>query len=1023
MGTKHARLWIATAALALLPLTSRCTAPGKGPAAGSRTADLYVATNGNDAWSGTVPAPNADATDGPFASLARARDAVRQRLAAGAKAATVLIREGTYRLTETVVFSLPDSARDGGQVVYAAYPGEKPVLSSGRPILDWRELGELPAELPDVAKGKVWVADVASLGTFRTLFDGDRELPRARSRGFRQTNSTPRGTPDDAQTVQFPKGAVRRYANLHDAELRIIPCFFWVMNLLPIESIDEGSRTLRTTVPGTYPLGKNDMADHPTAWVENVLEELDEPGEWVLDTVKGRLYLWPEGDRPSRGIVAPALTELIRVEGRVDHDGPADTPVKGLVLRGLTFTHGDRLPWHGRTGWGLQHDWEMFDKPTALVRLRGAEDCAVEDCEFKASGHTAVRLDLHARRNRVVGNHIHHVGGVGVLLAGYGPGAKDVNKHNEVANNHIHHIGQQCWGSGAIFAWQSGENHIAHNLIHHIPYTAILATGRISRTPPGPGECSRTIRWDEVPDEFRGWPWAKREPYLHARKNLIEYNDIHNAMEVLGDGNCIYISGAGGGNVVRGNYGHDCTGRYMNAVIRCDDDQHGTLMEGNICARTGGSGEGFISKGDNDILNNVVADLRPVEHHRGYIVFPYGDISGARVEHNILYSRRKGQTLYFAGRGSQRRPEAPDLRTTHTDHNLYWCSADRDWAKRHFATFQAQGLDVHSVAADPQFRDIGRGDFGFQPGSPAPALGIHPLDASAAGLEEPYRTRLLGRRITTVITPAGGVLKAPATVAISCDTPGAVLRYTLDGAEPTAQSRLYTGPFLLEHPAILRARAFFQGATDAVGASAQFLPPPQPIIEGFEAAPVDAVAPNATTSEDAKKTQHRARVTDEQAASGKHSLKFTDGPGQEHPFDPHVYYRCRFTEGPMVGRFAIRLDAQAQFRYQWRHYEGNYHEGPTVFITPGGKVTHAGRELLTIPCDTWVRFAVDCGVGDLAAGKYTVRVWLPGATEPRVFAGLACDAAFTRLDWVGFVANGQRECTFYLDDIEVRPGE
>ena len=30
---------------------------------------LYVATNGNDAWSGKLPEPNADGTDGPLATL------------------------------------------------------------------------------------------------------------------------------------------------------------------------------------------------------------------------------------------------------------------------------------------------------------------------------------------------------------------------------------------------------------------------------------------------------------------------------------------------------------------------------------------------------------------------------------------------------------------------------------------------------------------------------------------------------------------------------------------------------------------------------------------------------------------------------------------------------------------------------------------------------------------------------------------------------------------------------------------
>ena len=35
---------------------------------------LYVAPNGNDNWSGTLSEPSADLTDGPLATLRRARD-------------------------------------------------------------------------------------------------------------------------------------------------------------------------------------------------------------------------------------------------------------------------------------------------------------------------------------------------------------------------------------------------------------------------------------------------------------------------------------------------------------------------------------------------------------------------------------------------------------------------------------------------------------------------------------------------------------------------------------------------------------------------------------------------------------------------------------------------------------------------------------------------------------------------------------------------------------------------------------
>ncbi len=96
----------------------------------SLRADFYVATNGNDDWSGRLVSPNARETDGPFATLARARDAVRELKKGNVnKDIVVLIRDGRYYLNETVVFRLKDSAVDGNRITYAAYPGEEPIFS------------------------------------------------------------------------------------------------------------------------------------------------------------------------------------------------------------------------------------------------------------------------------------------------------------------------------------------------------------------------------------------------------------------------------------------------------------------------------------------------------------------------------------------------------------------------------------------------------------------------------------------------------------------------------------------------------------------------------------------------------------------------------------------------------------------------------------------------------------------------------------------------------------------------------
>jgi hypothetical protein len=690
--------------------------------------DFVVAPTGDDANPGTAQQP--------FASLDRARLAVRHfREKTPNRDITVLLRGGTYRLNRTVVFSLEDAASAGHSITYAAWPGESPVFSAGLPVEGWQKVAEpVPGEA-QAAVGKLWSAPVPSmLKSFSVLFDGSRRLPRARGPGFVSLPAT------DCQAhgahlhhLHCPPGVLPAWSSARNWELVAVPIYPWVVNILPISRVEENGRIVQTDVPATYSLEKTKFGHFPkgSAWIENAIECLDAPGEWVFDAAERRILLWPPSGQPSREIVAPLLTELIRIEGRIDAEGPADEPVRGIVFRGLTFTHGDRQPWSpDKTGRGLQHDWEMFDRPTALVRLRGAEECRIEDCRFVNSGSTAIRLDLHAQRNTVKGNQIAHLGGVGVLLAGYGPGTKDVNRGNEVSGNHIHHIGELLWHSPAIFVWQSGENRIARNLIHHCPYTAIVVSGRIVWDRRGQGECSRTIRWSEVDQSLAPTTqrtWAVREPFLHGRGNIVEGNEISQVMEILGDGNCIYVSGTGGGNVVRNNYLHNVDSPNMNAAIRCDDDQHGTVVTRNIVWRT--CGEGFINKGNNTFTNNIVAELRACGREgrspRGFLVLPYGEVAGAVIQRNIYYSTDKSLKLLFEGRNTSRPPVF--LRDCSADHNLYFCTEDPHWAQAHLREQCGHGVECGSIEADPRFVDVSKGDFRLQPDSPALSLGFEPI--------------------------------------------------------------------------------------------------------------------------------------------------------------------------------------------------------------------------------------------------------------------------------------------------------
>ncbi|MGE5297145.1 MAG: hypothetical protein ACM3VT_20160, partial [Solirubrobacterales bacterium] len=86
---------------------------------------VYVSPNGNDAWSGLAAAPNAQKTDGPVATLQRARDIIRQKRSQDDQP-RVVVADGRYSLTEPFALAPQDSG-----VTFEAVPGAKPVFSAG----------------------------------------------------------------------------------------------------------------------------------------------------------------------------------------------------------------------------------------------------------------------------------------------------------------------------------------------------------------------------------------------------------------------------------------------------------------------------------------------------------------------------------------------------------------------------------------------------------------------------------------------------------------------------------------------------------------------------------------------------------------------------------------------------------------------------------------------------------------------------------------------------------------------------
>ena len=307
-------------------------------------ATFHVATDGNDGWSGKVASPNAGKSDGPFATLQRARDAVRELIKdkqSPKEAITVVVRNGKYFFDQTLVFGPEDSGSPEAPITYRSAPGEKVTLSGGKRVAGWKPYkGQiLQAVFPD-SHGRQ--------SRLRQLFfNGERQI-RARYPNFEPENpifggwlyTQGRAATDARKAFNYKPGSFKRHwAKPSQAEVYM---HVGQSNRIAIQSIDEKNCviTLEHEVKDFkyLPYAKDPVyigqdPDGPAApegtafYVENVLEELDQPGEWCLDGEDGVLYFWPPRPIEGEEIVIPVLDCLVDLQD-----------ASWITIAGFTFT-------------------------------------------------------------------------------------------------------------------------------------------------------------------------------------------------------------------------------------------------------------------------------------------------------------------------------------------------------------------------------------------------------------------------------------------------------------------------------------------------------------------------------------------------------------------------------------------------------------------------------------------------------------------------------------------------------------
>ncbi len=662
----------------------------------------FVATDGNDNWSGRLPSPNADRTDGPFASLTRARDAVRQfKAQEDLTDITVYVRGGTYYLDEPLTLTAEDSGTAEHPIAYVAYPGEMPVLSGGRPIADWQR-GEdeiWTAHISDVAEGK-WY--------FRQLRVGDERQIRARYPNFDPENPYTGGwlfidkseSPVSNTEFRFKPNDLKSWQNSSEPEIHIFPAWGWVNAILQVERIDHEAHTV-------YVKGGNcqqELRPGNRYYVSNLLEELDTPGEWYLDRESGTLYYWPKDtDFTKAGVVAPALDRVVDFVS----DAEKNAFVSHIIIRGFTITdttYSPEIP-------------SLYTPQDAAIWLRDAKNCVIEGNRFINIGGYGVCLTGLSNSNKIILNEIAYGGQGGVLVLGHSSdpasASGDYSETNQptnnlIAGNHIHDSGVIYKHVAGVYVPLGSGNRIAHNLIHHMPrYGISLKTG----------SHNNVVEYNEIhhinleTNDTGGIETLGRDKVLTG--NVIRYNLIY---DIIGLGT------TPGGNIITPHY---TWGIYL------DDYSSGTIVFGNLVYRNVLGGVHVHGGKENVIENNILIDGVTSQVQYNNI---QNFMENNRFVRNVVYYTNPDAVLFKSGGWN-------DRVVSESDWNIFFHVGSDDLAsgensvtpEGNFAQWQEAGYDRNSLVADPIFVNSTADDYRLKPESPALKLGFKPIPLDKIG--------------------------------------------------------------------------------------------------------------------------------------------------------------------------------------------------------------------------------------------------------------------------------------------------
>ena len=682
---------------------------------------FYVATNGNDNWSGRKSTINEAKNDGPFATLGKARNAIRRfkKKDKTKQSYIVIVRGGTYYLEKTFVLGMEDSGTKSCPIIYRAFENETPILKGSRGLNGFRKYQG------NVLKVNLERLDINQENVNQLFVNGRRQtLARYPNRDFKDPVgggflyvAKEQSEEKSKKVICYESLPLNNWKNLSNAEIVIFPGYEWTNNILKNFKFNTKFKTITLSNPATHYIRTGNRY-----YFQNIFEELDSPREWYLAPTEKTLYFWPEKLADTEHAFIPVIKNLLLFTGK--------------KYRGKNY---------GRPSHIRFEKFILEESTDSSIVINNGEDITIAGNIIRNSGRHGIEVN-GGDANHIVGNDIYDIGYTGISIKGQ-MDDKYKKSNNKVVSNDIHDTGYFYKGTASGVFCQGIGNTIANNLIYSIPRVGIYVKG-----------CDHIIEYNHVHDTnqetqdsgiiyFAQLDWTQRG-------SVVRYNYLHN-------------SGGYGRRHGTGNWQRD-----LNTFgVYLDDWVSGVQVYGNIICNTV-SGGVFIHGGrDNIVENNIIINggelgqiVFSASNSRKWLPSMFNEIkpqdiqkypllssitsieegakmAGNHVKRNIIWYALPNKVLFGIY-------HSIDYDSTTSDFNLIYANGSPIKVilpptgiatEKHWTEWMKKGFDLRSEIEDPKLVEMENGIFRPHTSPLLKKLGFKQIPYSKIGLTKTFR--------------------------------------------------------------------------------------------------------------------------------------------------------------------------------------------------------------------------------------------------------------------------------------------